>query len=163
MKLYDIKQELVDLYENLLDESGEISEETVQKIEEATVAKEEKEENTALYVKSLDYDIKALKEEKKRIDKKIKSAEKTKEWLKNMLMYSLDGEKINTPQVTVSYRKSESVKVDDEFVNYAKDNNLAEFIDLKITPKKAEIKKLLKAGEEMPYCELEVKQNIQIR
>ncbi len=166
MKLYDIKKELLDIYSDLVDEeTGEIDEEKVHRFEQLSIAKEEKEENTALYIKTLDYDIKSLKEEKKRIDRKIKSAEQTKGFLKGMLEYSLAGQTIKTPQVTVSYRKSESVKLDDDFIDYAMKHGyedlVKESIDYKA--KKTEIKKKLKAGEKIPHCELEIKQNIQIK
>lgn len=166
MRLYEIQEELINLYENLTDEeTGEINEDTLKEFESLSMKKQEKEENTALYIKNLDYELNAYKEEKKRIDRKIKTVERNKEYLKNMLLVSLEGEKIKTPQVTVSYRKSESVKLDDDFIDYAMKNGyedlVKESIDYKA--KKTEIKKKLKAGEKIPHCELEIKQNIQIK
>ncbi len=165
MNLYDIPDELYRLYEDITDENGEVDEEIVKQMENLGIKRDEKEINVSLYIKELSYEIGACETEEARIKRKKENLKKRRKYFKNMLAFSLDGRKINTPQVSVYFRKSESVKVDDGFIDYARKHNLNNFyrktVDYKV--KKAEIKKELKEGKEIPYCELEVKQNIQIK
>lgn len=165
MKLYEIPQMFTELYERLIGEDGEVDQDVVKEMEDLGVQKADKELNTALYIKTLNFNIKAFEEEERRVKKKKESLVKSRDYLKSLLASSLGGEKIDTPQVSVSYKKSESVKVSDGFIDYAREHNLKDYyketIDYKV--KKAEIKEKLKEGEEIPYCELEIKQNIQIK
>lgn len=165
MRLFDIKENIRSLYENLINEDGEIDTSVVGEIESLTAKKEEKEENTALYIKELNHSIKALKDEKKSIDERIKIAENQAGWLKSLLEHSLAGQAFESPRVKISYRKSTSVEIKDGFEDYAILNGLEHLLTEKttITPKKTEISKLLKAGEEVKYCELIEKQNMQIK
>lgn len=166
MNLFEIKQEISNVYDNLIDvETGEINEEAVKQLENLTVQREEKIENTGLYLKDLKYKIEALKEEKRNIDKRLKTIENTETYLKNMLSAELKGQKFETPKTRISFRKSESVNVDDGFIKYAKENGFDNLIRTKVTETadKTALKKLLEAGENIQFCSLEEKQNIQIK
>ena len=166
MNLFEIKQEILNVYDNLIDvETGEINEEAVKQLENLTVQREEKIENTGLYLKDLKYKIEALKEEKRNIDRRIKAIQNTEEFLKRRLSDELKGENFETPKTRISFRKSTSVKVDDDFICYAKHNGFENLIRTKVTETadKTALKKLLEAGENIQFCSLEEKQNIQIK
>lgn len=166
MNLFEIKQEISNVYDNLIDiETGEINEEAVKQLENLTVQREEKIENTGLYIKDLKYKAEALKEEKRNIDRRIKVIQNTEEFLKRRLSDELKGENFETPKTRISFRKSTSVKVDDDFICYAKRNGFENLIKTKITESadKTLLKKLLKDGEKIEHCYLEIKQNIQIK
>ena len=119
---------------------------------------EEKIENVALWYKNLCAEAKAYKEEKDSFAAKQKAAEAKAESLKNWLDYVLGGESFKTTKVTMSYRKSEQVVIDDIAALDSRFIKVAE-----PTADKVEIKKALKAGEELAGCHLETKNNISIK
>lgn len=166
MSLYKIKEELKEKYDELIDlETGEINEDVYADIMQLTTEREEKLENTALYIKNQESDIKGLKNEKKKLEQRIKTKENSISYLKEILFNELKGEKFETPKAVVSFRKSEAVHVDDEFIKYAKTHGYLDLVNIKVTEtaNKSELKKLLKAGEKIQFCSLEEKQNIQIK
>ena len=124
------------------------------------IAIQEKAESVALYIKNLDYEIKAIKSEKSRLDARLKSKEKS---CKNMLEYlkncleAAKLKKIETPRAAISIRNNpESVEITDEksFIGWAQDNNddLLRYKDPEVN--KTAVKQLLKAGEEVPFAKL---------
>ena len=133
------------------------------------IAIQEKAENVALYIKNLDYEIKAIKSEKSRLDARLKSKEKS---CKNMLEYlkncleAAKLKKIETPRAAISIRNNpESVEISDEksFIGWAQDNNddLLRYKDPEVN--KTAVKQLLKAGEEVPYAKLIRTQSLNIK
>ena len=133
------------------------------------IAIQEKAENVALYIKNLDYEIKAIKSEKSRLDARLKSKEKS---CKNMLEYlkncleAAKLKKIETPRAAISIRNNpESVEITDEksFIGWAQDNNddLLRYKDPEVN--KTAVKQLLKAGEEVPFAKLIRTQSLNIK
>ena len=129
----------------------------------------DKAENVALYIKNLDYEIKAIKSEKSRLDARLKSKEKS---CKNMLEYlkncleAAKLKKIETPRAAIAIRNNpESVEIADErgFINWAQDNNddLLRYKDPEVN--KTAVKQLLKAGEEVPFAKLIRTQSLTIK
>lgn len=153
MKLYEINEAIMACLDA---ETGEIVD--AEKLEELLIAKEEKIENVALWYKNLCAEAKAYKEEKDSFAAKQKAAEAKAESLKNWLDYVLGGESFKTTKVTMSYRKSEQVVIDDIAALDSRFIKVAE-----PTADKVEIKKALKAGEELAGCHLETKNNISIK
>ena len=133
------------------------------------IAIQEKAENVALYIKNLDYEIKAIKNEKSRLDARLKSKENS---CKNMLEYlkncleAAKLKKIETPRAAISIRNNpESVEITDEksFIGWAQDNNddLLRYKDPEVN--KTAVKQLLKAGEEVPFAKLIRTQSLNIK
>lgn len=156
MNLFQIQEKLEELYENLIDNDGQVNTEVLAEFEEMSMAKDEKVENTALYVKQLAYEVKALQEEKKSLDSRIRQKKNTAEFLKGLLEDALEGHKFETPKAKVSFRKTTKVDVEPMFIQYAQGRGLVDLVEVKITqtPKKAEIKKALQTGEDLEYCHL---------
>lgn len=157
MTLYEIDKALMDFEFEIDEESGEIL--NASDLDELQMAREQKIENIGLYIKNLEAEKEAVKHEKdnfadreKRLGKKIDS-------LKGYLTYALQGEKFSTPKVAVSFRKSESLLVKDE---YLVPDKYCEYTMLR-KPNKKNIKDALKKGEEIMGVELVEKQNIQIK
>lgn len=152
--LYEIDQGILDCID---EETGEIL--NFEKLSELQMERERKLEGVALWIKNLKADAAAYKAEKDAFADKEKAAktklEKLSEWLSN----ALDGQKMNTVRVAVSFRKSESVKITD--IDAIPDKYLVETITE--SPDKIMIKDDLKHGVEIPGCELELKNNIQIK
>lgn len=130
---------------------------------------QEKAESVALYIKKLNYEIKAIKAEKSGLDARLKSKEKS---CKNMLEYlkncleAAKLKKIETPRAAISIRNNpESVEITDEksFIGWAQDNNddLLRYKDPEVN--KTAVKQLLKAGEEVPFAKLIRTQSLNIK
>ena len=115
MKLYEIEQEIlacVDL------ETGEIID--PEKLEALELERDRKIEGIALWVKNLDAEAKAYKEEKDSFAQKQKVAENKAKSLKEFLSHYLDGTAFKSTKVNVSFRHSTAVDVFsmDELMNY---------------------------------------------
>ena len=152
MNIYDINRAI----ENCITEDGEVIDE--QALTELLMAKEEKIENVACWIKNLTAEAEAIKAEKEKLAERQKQAEAKAESLKKWLAFALEGEKFTTARVAISYRKSVSVKVDESLLDkkYMKEK-------VTYTPDKIALKKALQAGENIEGAYLEEKQNIQIK
>lgn len=160
MNLYEIDQNMMDAFNEAVDpDTGEIiDEEALERFNKLAMSRDTKIENIALWIKDLKADSNAYKAEmdafaarKKQADSKIKSLEK---YLKNFL----DGDKYKSERVSISYRKSEAVKVtnlEDIPIKYLK---MAD-----PTADNTAIKKAIKAGETVPGAEIETNQNMIIK
>lgn len=160
MKLFEINEAIercVVEGENVVDtETGEVLD--VEALNDLKMAFDEKAENIAMFIRNLDAEAAALKEQKNIFAARQKAAENKRDSLKEYLAMCLQGKPFKTDRVKVSFRKSESVKVTaqeqipETYLVYS-----APAVD------KVGIKKALKAGETVPGCVLEEKQNIQVK
>ena len=163
MKLYEINQALESILSNYLyfgdsfvdAETGEVLEEdaanmVLSELNNLQMAREEKLENLACWIKGMDADVAAMKNEEKNLTQRRKSLENKRERIFNFLYENLNGEKITSPRVKVSYRKTAAVEITD----------LSEIPDtfrrVKITEEadKTAIKEAIKAGDEVPGATL---------
>lgn len=151
--LYEIDEEIL----NCVDmETGEIID--VERLGQLQLAREDKVEGIALWIKNLLSDANAIKEEEDKLAQRRKVNENKAKNLKEYLSKFLNGQKFKTPKVSISYRKSESVevsdisKLDDDYLKFAEP-----------TVDKTKVKKALEAGVMLQGVELLEKQNIQIR
>ena len=141
MTLYEINAELENLMEIAVDpETGEISEDLAKQIDALSMAKDEKIEGVACFIKNLKADAKAIKDEVKSLQARAKAAENKAERLTDYLKYYLNGEKFKTAKVSISYRNSESVLVEDASVLPA------EYQRVTVEADKVAIKDAIKAG-----------------
>ena len=113
MTLYEIEEKLYQqLNEDIAfdDETGEVyTELDLQKL------LDEKMDDYCLFMKNEQAEIEALKNEKKSLDKRIKTKEKKQEYLKNALMEFMkrhDMKKHETSKYVVSTRKSKRLIID---------------------------------------------------
>lgn len=111
-KLYEIDSDLEAVLSAMtaeMEESGEISEETVAKLSALQIEKEAKVEGLALWAKHLNARIEEAKAEKARIAKIQSSGERELQFVKGLITKALNGEKFQTTRVTVSYRTTHDV------------------------------------------------------
>ena len=156
MNLYDIEYEIM----NCVDpETGEIIDE--QRLDALQMAREKKIENVLLWIKNLKSEADAIKIEEKSLADRRKADEKKAESLTQYVQNVLNGEKFKTPRVAVSYRKSESVVVDDLRLMMEVCDDYVKYKDPE--PDKAKIKAALKDGVAVPGCHLEERQNMTIK
>lgn len=155
MKLYEITEAYNNLEE--IDEAEE-REKYLNLIEDGF---EEKAENIVKFIKNLEADAKALKDEEKRLAEKRKAKENSIKWLKFYLqnnMKMLDKKKIKAGLFNVNLQKNPpSVNVIDE--NMIDDEYFV--IERKLDKKK--LKADLKDGKEIMGAELQQGESLRIR
>ena len=160
MKLYEIAPALRFALDDIeVDpETGEILSADELHAVEAEAA--EKIEATALYLRELDAEAKAAKEEADRMLARVKSMQKRSDYLKAMLLDALHATgKVKTGRVTVSIRTTQAVAVDEGA-------NLPEAyttVKTTVSPNKVAIKQALLDGVEVPGCHIEERESVQIR
>lgn len=160
MKLFEINEAIERCVidgENVVDtETGEVLD--VEALDNLKMAFSEKAENIAMFIRNLDAEVTALKEQKNIFAARQKAAENKRDSLKEYLAMCLQGKPFKTDRVKVGFRKSEAVKITEQdkvpesYLVYS-----APTVD------KAGVKKALKSGETVPGCVLEEKQNIQVK
>ena len=160
MKLYEIAPALRFALDDIeVDpETGEILNADALHAVEAQAA--EKVEATALYLRELDAEAKAAKEEADRMLARVKSMQKRSDYLKAMLLDALHATgKVKTGRVTVSIRTTQAVEIEEGA-------NLPEAyttVKTTVSPNKVAIKQALLDGVEVPGCSLEARESVSIR
>lgn len=156
MNLYEINNAIMQCMEEVDEETGELL--NAEMLDNLVMERGIKIENIACWIKNLVAEAEALKAEKDSFAKRQKTAENKVEQLKKYLGKVLNGEKFTSVNAKISFRKSESVEVDDwtklekEYLKYKEPE-----VD------KTAVKKALKNGCELQGVHLVKKQNIQIK
>lgn len=160
MKLYQISDAIRQALDHieLDEETGEILNADALHAVEAQAA--EKVEATALYLRELDAEAKAAKEEADRMLARVKSMQKRSDYLKSMLLEALHATgKVKTARVSVSIRTTKAVEI-------AEGADLPEAyttVKTTVSPNKVAIKQALLDGVEVPGCHLEARESVSIR
>lgn len=160
MKLYQISDAIRAALDHieLDEETGEILQADALHAVEAEAA--DKIEATALYLRELDAEAKAAKEEADRMLARVKSMQKRSDYLKAMLLDALHVTgKVKTARVTVSIRTTQAVAID-EGANLPEAYTTVKHI---VSPNKVAIKQALLDGVEVPGCHLEARESVSIR
>ena len=158
MTLFEIDKAIETFFEENIDpETGELL--NIEQLDDLQMAREQKIENVGLYIKNLEAEADAVENQEKIFADRKKRIRKKIEGLKGFLGYALDGKPFKTDRVVMSFRKSESVLIKDE---YLIPDDYCEFTVTR-RPNKTNLKKALKDGKEIMGCELVEKQNIQIK
>lgn len=158
-KLFDIEADIREALENLeVDEDGCVTPESFGKLEALKEERERKLENVALFYKETLVEVEALKNEADKLKERARIAQNRADGLKAYLVSSLNGEPLQTARVAVTYRKSQSVDIDEELLS-------KKYYVRKVEekPDKKAILELLKKGERILGAELIEKSNIQIK
>ena len=156
MTLFEINEQIQKAIELGFDpETGEILDASA--LEQLQMDRDEKIENICLYIKDLVAEAKALADEAKALSERKERSAKKAESLKNYLQMMLDGQKWKSSKAAVSYRKTQSVVIDD--INALK----PEFLRVKTEPDKTTIKDVLKAGAAVAGAHLEERQSMSIK
>lgn len=155
MTLYELNEAIRNFEFDIDEETGEIL--NAGELDALGLAREEKAENVAIYIKNLRADAEALKAEKKVLAARQASIERKIDSLASYLGFCLEGKPLSTAKCVVSYRKSETVECDDiskvpeEYLKYASP-----------TLDKTAIKAAIKEGKDTG-CRLETHTNILIK
>ena len=160
--LYEIDQELLDCVDM---ETGEILD--TEKLDALQMERERKLEGVALWIKDLNYEAAAVKEEADKLTARKKALDNKITGLKQWLLYALNGEKMKTPRCNVYQTHNQRLTVVNEtaLINFIKSLNepgqFLRFPDPEL--KKDEIKKALKDGREIPGAALESTEGLVIK
>ncbi|MDE6834468.1 MAG: siphovirus Gp157 family protein [Ruminococcus sp.] len=152
MTLYEIDTRIAECIDR---ETGEVID--VDRLSGLVMERDTKLENVALWIKNLDATAKAIKAERDILKTRQEQAEHKSDLLREWLSKALDGEKMETPKVKVSYRKSTAVEVDDRLPK--------KWCSKKIvyTPDKVAIKTAISNGKKITGAKIVERQNIQIK
>lgn len=158
--LYEVEGLYQQIY-NLFFEDESIDEEALKDTLESI--KDDRDNVLSWLVKSLknaQSDKEAYKAEKQFFDDKRKRAEKAEVWYKDKIkeLLQLSGDtKADIGVFKISLRNTEAVEITDEAVIPD------DFLKVKTEPMKAEIKKAIKAGQEIPGATIVINQNVQVK
>lgn len=160
MKLYEISDAIRAALDHIdVDpETGEIL--NADNLHAVEAEASEKIEATALYLRELDAEAKAAKEEADRMLARVKSMQKRSDYLKAMLLNALHVTgKVKTARVTVSIRTTKAVEVSEG----ADLPEAFQTVKTTVSPNKVAIKQALLDGVEVPGCHLEARESVSIR
>lgn len=155
--LYEIDKAIMDWEMEIDPETGEIL--NYEELDNLQMAREQKIEGIGLYFKNISAEAEMVKAEAKNLTERYKRLENKAESLKKYLAYALQGEKFSTPRLAVSYRKSESVEIGQDFVY---DKKWCE-VSTTYKPDKKKLKDAIKSGKEIKGVKLIEKQNISVK
>ena len=161
MKLYEISDAIRAALDHIdVDpETGEIL--NADNLHAVEAEASDKVEATALYLRELDAEAKAAKDEADRMIARVKSMQKRSDYLKSMLLDALPavGGKVKTPSVTVFIRTSKAIEVadgvtlPDAFVT----------VRTTTTPNKTALKEAIAAGADIEGVRLVERESVQIK
>lgn len=160
MKLYEISDAIRAALDHIdVDpETGEIL--NADNLHAVEAEASDKIEATALYLRELDAEAKAAKDEADRMIARVKSMQKRSDYIKSMLLEALHATgKVKTARVTVSIRTTQAVEV-------SEGAGLPEAyttVKTTVSPNKIAIKQALLDGVEVPGCHIEERESVSIR
>jgi hypothetical protein len=162
LNIYQIEKEYLELANQLIESGGECSPELELQLTINQEQLEQKARGYGFVVKQMESDVSIIDAEIERLKGLKKSREKTIERLETTLsnaMQLYEINKLETPTLKISFRKSESVEIDNEA------EIPAQFLKEKTTYTidKTAIKEAIKKGEVVIGARLQVNQNIQIK
>ena len=112
-----------------------------------------------MWIKNLKSDAADYKAEKEAFAEREKAAREKADKLSEWLKKALNGQKMTTVKVAVSFRNSESVEIPDATIVPKKWCRK----EIKYTPDKVRIKAAIKAGEKVKGCSISENRNINIK
>lgn len=155
--LWEIDKAIMDWEMEIDPETGEVL--NYEELDNLNIERDKKIEGIGLYFKNISAEAEMVKAEAKNLTERYKRLENKAESLKKYLTYALQGEKFSTPRLAVSYRKSESVEIGQDFVYNKK------WCDVQTTykPDKKKIKDAIKSGKKVAGAKIVEKQNISVK
>lgn len=134
------------IYKCVDEETGEIDQEAMAALE---MERDAKVESLGLWVKEMDAEAKAIREEEKKLAERRQALEKRAESVKGYLQAYLNGEKFKTPRIAFQWRTVKKVNIIDASILSP---DLLRMRDPE--PDKEAIKQALKDGLIVPGAEL---------
>lgn len=162
MTLYEIDGAIANFEFQVDEATGELL--NVDELDSLQMAREQKLENIALFIKELDAECEAISNESKILSERLGAKQNKRDGLKRYLQNALAGEKFETPRCRVSYRKSQQVILSPEFDEWAAENAPELLVTTTtVKPDKAAIKAAIKDGKTICGATIVDNQNIQVK
>jgi hypothetical protein len=162
MNIFKIQSEYQQIVTELIENGGELTPDLELAMQITKDNFHSKSESYGYCIREVNYNKEIIEKEIERLQKLNKSCDKTIVKLKDrveMAMITFEVDKIETPLIKISFRKSESVEV--ENVNQLPN----EYKVIKVTESadKLKIKDAIKAGETIEGCLIKTNSNLQIK
>lgn len=160
MKLYEIDKSIREFWNKIIEQEGELTEEDIKQLEELEVAKNDKLKAYGVIIREIKADIDTCKAEKKRLEELANRLQNRQDWLKLRLVEFMNNneiDKFESPEVNISFRKSQSLKDGDI------DNLPEQFIKIEKKADRTAIKDFIKNGGKIDGWYIEDNKNIQIK
>lgn len=157
MTLYEIDNALEALVDQAVDPETGVFDGDSSAWEELVMAREEKIENTALYIKNLRAEATALLQEEQNLRRRREIVENKIGWLWKNLQASLGGEDYETARASIRFKRnppSVAIQDPDKAMAWAQESCPDAIQFSRPTLSKGTLLRLLKDGEEVPGCEL---------
>jgi len=160
--IYQIENEYQLLINQIIESEGEITPQQELNLQIAKEQLQSKGINYAYVIKQIRDRIEARKNYIDKLKRDNEIDDNLEERLKNILLYAMhtfEVDKIENPFIKISFRKSQSVEVDDV-------NSLpSEYKTIKVTEQadKMKIKQALQNGEQIQGCSIITNTNLQIK
>lgn len=165
--LYEINGEIRALLDKITDtETGEVTGEAndFELLAQLQMDRQEKIEALLCYIKNLVAQSKMLKDEENAIAERRKPIDNKIDRLTKYAERELAGEKFFSPKAEATYRKSNPVEYDSEFLAWALKNCRNDLLSFSNpTPNKTAIKQAIKNGEVIEHAEIVEKMNMTIK
>ena len=160
MNLYQIEKQYLELADRLIEQGGEVTDNQMTVLTDNKDMLDTKVINIGYVIKKFDAEVQIIEAEIKRLQDLKRVRENAKERLKErvshaMMLFTIN--EIKSPLMNVSFRKSESVEVDDI------EKLPVECYTLEKKVNKTEIKRLIKEGKDINGARLVTNQNIQFK
>ena len=160
MKLYEIDQGLRALWDKIIEQDGELTEEDAQALDELEVAKDEKVKGYGLIIRETVSEIARVKAETERLNKIGKAMQNKVDWLTSRLSGFMHEHQINefkSLEVNITFRNSKSLYIADG-TKLAK-----KWLKVETKPDRQAIKDFINAGGKVKGCSIVENSNIQIK
>ena len=159
-----IERKLSEFYDPLTGEllDGVTDNDMLTAIAEAETDHETLLDSIASEIKNLTAEAESIKKEKQALAKRQSVIENRVERTKRLLAYLLGGEKWKNGRHNVTYRKSEELVIDDDFVEWAS-LNAPGLLKLEPEVRKTDVRNAIKRGTVFEFAHIEQKNNIQIK
>lgn len=162
MNLFEINSAIANFDFQVDELTGELT--NADELDALQMARDEKIENIALYIKELEAEQSAIKEEINSLKARQVSKENKAYSLRQYLKEALDGKKFETARCAISYKKSHQVVLTEEFDEWAKKNAPDLLVSTTtVKPDKAAIKAAIKDGRKLQGAALVENNNIQVK
>lgn len=159
MTLYQINDEILNVLSKNIDENGEITDAGLDALTALEMAKSEKIESVALWIKDLTAENEAMKAEIETFRARLKTNEGKIDTLKAWLTTATDGVRFSTPRCQVSFRSSTAV----EILDMDKIPEGFTRIKTEISPDKTKIKAVLQSGGMVEGARLKNSKNVIVK
>lgn len=159
MNLYEINNAIRRILSENVDENGEITEQGLEALSALEMAKTEKIESVALWIKDLTAENEAMKAEIETFRARLKTNESKIDTLKAWLTTATDGTKFSTSRCQITFRSSTAV----EILDIDKIPEGFTRIKTEISPDKVKIKAVLQSGGDVAGATLKSNRNLIIK